>query len=302
VRGLPVALVLAGLALRLGSEWAAYEPGELDWVLADLITGWALLGCGALAARRRAGRPVGVLLAATGAAWFLGTLAPAALLYLHRGPLVHLLLAYPGGRVTRRPAQVVVAAAYLDGAIQPLGASPVLTLLLCAALAAVAVAGYGRKSGPRRRARAVPTAGALAVALVLALTAVAGGSASVTLAAYEVVLVVVAVALLIDLERGRWSVGAVTGLVVDLGDLWEPVTLRDRLARALGDPSLQLGYRLGEGYTDEAGRPFELPEAGDRVVTPVEVDGERVAVLVHDRTVLRTRSWWGRSPPRRVWR
>ena len=37
--------------------------------------------------------------------------------------------------------------------------------------------------------------------------------------------------------------------------------LRDRLARALGDPSLVVGYWLpGEGrYVDEAGRPVELP-------------------------------------------
>ena len=279
-------LVIAGLALGLMVEWVAWEPGELDRAAADLITGWALLACGALAARRRAGRATGALLAATGAAWFAGTLAPA-LLYLHRGPLIHLLLAYPGARPARRPAQAVVAAAYVDGAIEPLGASDTLTLLLCAATAAVAVAEYVRESGPRRRARAVPTVAALAVAAVLALTALAGGSESATLAAYEVVLVATAVALLVDLERGRWSLSAVTGLVVDLGDLWEPATLRDRLARTLGDPSLQLGYRVGDRYTDEAGAEIELPApGGERAVTPVDADGERVAVLVHDRTVL----------------
>ena len=38
-------------------------------------------------------------------------------------------------------------------------------------------------------------------------------------------------------------------------------TLRDRLARTLGDPTLVLGYTLpGEnGYADEAGRPIKLP-------------------------------------------
>ena len=133
----------------------------------------------------------------------------------------------------------------------------------------------------------MPTVAAVAVALVLAITAVAQGGESTTLAAYEAVLVATAIALLADLERGRWSQGAVTGLVVDLGDLWEPVTLRDRLARALGDPSLQLGYRLGDRYADEAGRPVALPApGGERAVTPVDADGERVAVLIHDRTVL----------------
>jgi signal transduction histidine kinase len=286
VRALVVAGVVLGLGLGLGAEWVAFEPGELDRAAADLLTGWAFLACGAIAARRRTGRPVGALLAATGAAWFAGSFTSAAL-YLHRGPLVHLLLAYPGGRPAHRAAQALVAAAYVDGAVEPLGASDALTLVLCAATATVAIAEYLRASGPRRRARAVPTAGALAVALVLALTAVAKRSESVTLAAYEVVLVAIAVALTVDLERRRWSQGALTGLVVDLGELWEPVTLRDRLARALGDPSLQLGYRVGDGYADEAGQPFDVPEPGaERAVTPVDVDGERVAVLVHDRTVL----------------
>ena len=78
-----------------------------------------------------------------------------------------------------------------------------------------------------------------------------------------------------------------TGLVVDLGELWEPVTLRDRLARALGDPSLQLGYWLGERLHRRGRAAVRLPgPGGGRAVTPVDADGERVAVLVHDRTVL----------------
>ena len=53
-----------------------------------------------LAAQRRGGDRVAALLAATGLAWLAGSLVPAAL-YLHRGPLVHLLLAYPSGRAPR---------------------------------------------------------------------------------------------------------------------------------------------------------------------------------------------------------
>ena len=85
-----------------------------------------------------------------------------------------------------------------------------------------------------------------------------------TLWAFEVTLVVVALGLLGDLLRGGWSQGAVTGLVVDLGELQDPVTLRDRLARALGDRSLELGWWLGaeRGYVDEAGRPFAAPGRG----------------------------------------
>jgi signal transduction histidine kinase len=107
--------------------------------------------------------------------------------------------------------------------------------------------------------------------------------------AYEVVTGLVAVWLFADLLWGRWAQAAITGLVVDLGELGDAGTLRDRLARALGDPSLVVGYWLpgASRYVDEAGRPIDLPVAGaDRAVTPLERDGERVAALVHDALVL----------------
>jgi signal transduction histidine kinase len=81
----------------------------------------------------------------------------------------------------------------------------------------------------------------------------------------------------------------VTGLVVDLGQPAAAGTLRDRLARALGDPSLEVGYWLAEQdqYVQESGEPIELPEAGaERVVTPIDQGGHRVAALVHDAAVL----------------
>lgn len=59
--------------------------------------------------RHRAGR----LLAGGGFAWFAGDLLPA-LLYLHRGPVFHALLAYPDGRIRGRLATAVVVAAYVD--------------------------------------------------------------------------------------------------------------------------------------------------------------------------------------------
>jgi signal transduction histidine kinase len=285
-----VAFILAGLALGVGSEFASYEAGELDAAAADLVAGWALMGCGLVAWNRRAESRVGALLTATGIAWFLGGFLPAAL-YLHRGPLVHLLLSYPSGRLTRRRDRIVVAAAYVDGAIEPLARSPVATLILCAAIVLATCDGYMRASGPRRRARAVPTVGAAGVVVVLGFGAVARlaglDAAEPTLLAYEAVLTAVAGGLLADLLRGRWSQSAVTGLVVDLGGLSEPITLRDRIARALGDPSLQLGYWLGDRYVDERGRPFSLPGAdAGRAITPVGGERERVAVLVHDATVL----------------
>ncbi len=103
------------------------------------------------------------------------------------------------------------------------------------------------------------------------------------LLAYELTLIAVALALTADLLRGRWSDRALAGLVVDLGEADAPVTLRDKLARALGDPSLSIGYSVDGALVDEAGRPFALPEPGSgRAVTPLDHHGERLAVLVHD--------------------
>ena len=292
MRWLRIALVPAGLVLGIAAEWVSYGSGELDTTVGDLAVGWMLLGCGLVGWERRGRSLVGPLLAAAGVAWFLGNFWTAAL-YLHRGPLMHALLVFPGARLRRPLGRLVVVAAYLDGAIEPLGASPIVTLVLCAAMAVAAIDGYLGEVGPRRRARLVATAGAAALALVLGFGAVgrlAGWDVEArTLWAFEVTLVVVALGLLGDLLSGRWSQGAVTGLVVDLGELREPGILRDRLARALGDSSLELAWWLGagRGYVDEGGRPFAVPGAGEgRAVTPIESEDGRVAVLVHDRAVL----------------
>ena len=145
-RRLRVALVPAGLALGIAAELVSYRSGELDRAAADLLVGWVLIGCGLLAWERRGDSRVGPLLAATGVAWFLGGFGTAAL-YLHRGPLVHALLSFPSGRLSGRVARAVVALAYLDGAIEPLGQSPTATLVLCALVAAAAIQGYLRDRG-----------------------------------------------------------------------------------------------------------------------------------------------------------
>jgi signal transduction histidine kinase len=107
--------------------------------------------------------------------------------------------------------------------------------------------------------------------------------------AYDLVIASVAVVLLVDLLRGRWSEAVVTGLVVDLGAPAKAGTLRAKLARALGDPSLMIGYRLTEtdGLVDDAGRLLELPPPGSgKTITPLVDRGEQVAVLVHDEVLL----------------
>ena len=115
--------------------------------------GLAFVGCGAIAWRRSSA--VGALMAATGFAWFLGSLV-GALVFLHRGPLVHLLLGYPRGRLESRLQRAVVGAGYVDALLYPLARSDVVTLVLLAVVLAACLAHQARAGGAERRALAAP--------------------------------------------------------------------------------------------------------------------------------------------------
>ena len=97
------------------------------------------------------------------------------------------------------------------------------------------------------------------------------------------------VAVLVVLVQHRLARAAVAGLVVELGAGGVPADLREALARALGDPSLELVYWFpgGARYVDGDGRLVELPRpGGERAATVVERGGQPVAALVHDRALL----------------
>jgi len=263
-------------------------------IVVDTATGLVLLALG-LANRQR---PPGVLLLAAALTWFLGDVAPWAV-YLHRGPLIHLVLAYPFLRPRTRVAWATVTAGYLCATLPSLTASGPATLAIAAALLLSAMYGYAVASGPERRARAAALAAAAALAIALSagaalrLAGLAAGDAVELL--YDLLIAAVAAGLCADLRWGRWARAAVTGLVVDLG---QPGPLRSRLARALGDPTLTVGFwvQAHRGYVDEAGRGVYVPAEpdadvpGGRVVTFLEVGGERVGVLIHDPSALADRA------------
>jgi signal transduction histidine kinase len=295
--------------LGLYAEWAALKRApfeeaasgaEIRLVVADLVVGVVLLGCGLVAWTRRPESRTGLLLALAGIAWFFGTFAAsgassyadfgALFVTLHRGPLVHALLSYPSGRVGRRSDKIAVAFAYVVSLIPEVGETPEATIGLAAVVLVVGTQGFLRASGPERRARATAAAGSAAFAAVLfvsGLTRLAGSDSMdrAVLWAYLAVVAAIAIGLTLDLVHGRWVPATVTGLVVDLGEGSEAGTLRDRLASALGDPSLVLGYRIADrdAFVDERGSELELPgQDQDRRVTTVSEATETVAVLVHD--------------------
>jgi signal transduction histidine kinase len=79
--------------------------------------------------------------------------------------------------------------------------------------------------------------------------------------------------------------GAVGELISRLGEAPRPGELRDALADALSDPSLELVYWLPESgrFVDGSGRAYTLPRLGSgRAVAPVEREGETIAAIVYD--------------------
>jgi signal transduction histidine kinase len=101
----------------------------------------------------------------------------------------------------------------------------------------------------------------------------------------EIVFASIPIAVLAVLLQRRLARGAVAGLVIELGAAVASLDLREALARALGDPSLDLAYWVpARGrYVDAGGQPVELPQPdSQRKATVVEREGEPIAALIHD--------------------
>ena len=295
---------LAGVALGLTAEWVGFGWGDPRHWIPDLAVGWTLIGCGLVASRRLPASRTGPLLAATGFTWFLGNFAQvevaavawvaAHLVYLHRGPLVQLVLAYPSGQPGSRLVRGAVAVGYAAAVITPIWQSEAATILLAELLVAVCAREYVRAVGGAQRARLIALQAAAGLSLVLAGTAAArlllppGDVSGLSLLLYEVALCVLAGGLLAGLLVAPWRQTAVTDLVVELGEA-RSGTLRGQLSQALGDPSLEIGYWLSDRavFVDAEGHVLSLPDAGSgRSVTTVEREGQPVAALVHDPAVL----------------
>ena len=99
------------------------------------------------------------------------------------------------------------------------------------------------------------------------------------------VLVLVPVAFLVGILREQLARAGTAELVVALQQAPDTDRLGALLARAVGDPSLELVFWLPgfECFADGTGRPVALPAPGSgRTVTPIRRDGEPMAAIVHD--------------------
>jgi signal transduction histidine kinase len=284
VRRLELLLWVAAFGFGPVAEWLGFGFGDSAKWLPDLITGWTLLAAGLVARVRQPESRFGLLLAGTSVTWFAGTFwAPLAT--LHRAPLAQAIFAFPSGRLASSIDRVVVGLLYVSW---PLGRSDAATIAFAVLLIAVPLADRRTAVGVERRGRTPAIWAGVALSIVLVIGAVArlaypeGDADDPALLAYEATLCAVAVVLTATLVRGRWLRPPIADLVVDLGQT-RTGSIRDALARALGDPSLEVAYRADDGWVDSRGRSVVLPlEGAGRAVTPIERDGTPVAMLVHD--------------------
>ena len=240
------------------------------------------------------------------------------------GPVFgHLLLSFPTGRLPTLARRRIVAASYVLIPLAPVpallvsdadevitdcrGGCPRNVLLIShdpalrdAALAFGSAVSLGlclvavgmlvrqwRAAGAPERRSLVPlfAAGAITLALV---AAYAVGQVDALLWMAFAAFAATPFAFLAGLARADLSGSrGVRILVATLGDMPERADLRESLARALGDPALELAFWMPElsRYVDAVGSPVELPAEDDprRTATEIRHQDARVAVIVHDR-------------------
>ncbi|MEO6996676.1 MAG: ATP-binding protein [Terracoccus sp.] len=287
---------------------------------------------GLVAWRLRPHNRIGVLLLLTGLSiWMSGLVdVPAPVLSmlavvtatLPLAMTVHLLLAFPSGRVAGRVSRAVVITAYVactvmeaplylvgDGPLAVIDQSPgpfmtVAALgqsavgLLTMVAAAVIVAAQAVRADPVARRRLGPLVWYRVLAPILIVSAVLFEIGDTDPVA-KVVLVTVELVAIAGLPLA-FLVGLLSGSFGRDGDVKEMVELFARVpptasqlsaavARTLGDPRASVLYRRHDasGYVDEHGRPVVAPSSpGARRTRPVTYNGSVVGAIVYDEALL----------------
>ena len=323
----PVLVLPLAVVIGLAVGWEGLRTGVSGAVIAvDLALSWGLVGASVLASGRARWRRSRLLLALAGLSVLAGDLqwssAPGlwtAGLILELAWLtvvVQFVLSFPDGSWSAL-ALVTIAFGYLAAPVGGLASALVtadsrdaLSVLsrqsaedtigrIRAALGfAVLLATVGlvvwrlaSLRGASRRAQAPLLIGAaLAFPLTmvwLAHQALTGESPSTALSAVSTALIgLIPLGFVAAIGWARLRRTQASDLVVELRTAGER-RLRDRLARALGDPTLALAYRLDDGrYVDDSGQPASVPDRPDRAVTLLSAGDEVLAALVHDPVLL----------------
>ncbi len=121
--GIGAAAAFAGAAIAPLIATAHFEPDRGLWVGLDLVIGWAFAGIGLFAWYRRPDNAVGALMVLTAFAWYLGIVerTQPSLLFtaghllenLFVVTAIHLVLAFPSGRLEARFDRWLIGFSYL---------------------------------------------------------------------------------------------------------------------------------------------------------------------------------------------
>ncbi|MDX6534077.1 MAG: hypothetical protein QOF68_1821, partial [Gaiellales bacterium] len=285
-----IGLTLAAIAAEVTSD---VEHNTAAVLIPGLGVFWSFLAAGMVARYRRPDNPMGLLMAGVGFLWVLNAFGDAPNGWLvaiawgfgsiWAAALVHLILAYPDGRLGDMRARLIVAFAYIDTTIPNLltlpfteprldgadGATALNPLLISRepgfvdTVSSVALAiglvilvltlgalhqRWRRATVAARRVLApVYMTGAVAVTALGVLLAVMIVRPNSDAPFYLLSLTLAAVpqGFLIGLLRTQLGrSGAVSGLIAEVEESDEPDRLRAALRRALGDPSLEVAYWL----------------------------------------------------------
>lgn len=290
------------------------------------------LVAGLIAWRLRPHNRIGMLMLLTGVSLWVSGLADTSMpplstlgIVTQTLPLaltVHLLLAYPSGRVSGRLPRAVVVAAYLACTVMqaPLylvGEGPLavtrqssgefvmaaavaqtgvglLTMVASAVIVAVAAARADqvarRQLGPLVWYRVLAPLLIAGAVLLMQISSVPG--AAVVFVSVEMVAIAgLPVAFLFGLLSGSFGrEGDVKEMVEQFGRVTPTASqLSGAVAKALGDPRAEVLYRRRDagGYLDACGRAVPVTgPPGPRRARPVTFNGRDVGAIVYDQTLL----------------
>jgi signal transduction histidine kinase len=317
-----LALGAAGLLAGLGVLGITLASDHVDHPVPDalmaLLVGWSFIGTGLFAWWRRPANRTGLLMTATGFAWFASELSASDddLLFtigilldgLFVAVVGHLLIAFPTGVLATRTERVLAGVGYFTVTVLQVpsllfevpgdprnllivepnqGLSDALDAVQYVVAVALVLTSLVILSRRPRRPALVPvlwTGGAAFVLFGIAKGFDAAGSPSDVLDwLSEAGLAAVPFAFLAGLLRSRLAQGAaVSALIARVGELpGEEGPLRAALAEALDPPTLALAYWLPESerFVDALGHPVGVGGPG---WTEVEVGGRRIAAIAHD--------------------
>jgi signal transduction histidine kinase len=340
----------AALALGLGALAVAQGPGRFTTYAGQsgltatltVAAGLALVGAGLATAFSHQAARIADLALLAGLVWFapvwvgwdkgpplvrsLGMLAAGFAFPL----LLHLVVAYPSGRLHGTAARALVIAGYVEAVVAAFGQALVrdpffdpncwanctdnrfllrslprlaqgialadrwFTAAAAAALVTLCARRLPRDSGPARRALLPVALPAILLAgTVLAHTIALQGrpQEDPSNPAFRAIFVTGCAAVLLLAAGLVWAAvrtrvqrRAVARITANVGQAPPPGSLQAALAAAVGDPNLEIAYRLPDArrHVDANGRPVAQPVAGSgRAVTALVRDGRHIAVVSH---------------------